>query len=74
MADRLDFLDPVFPLEMHQRVSQTQETFSVAELPFFPQVLADQIEHGGEGAEIVVFLDMELQAYFVHEDILQRRS
>ena len=27
--------------------------------PLFSQILSDQIEHGGEGAEVVVCLDME---------------
>ena len=59
---------------MHQSVSQAQESFSVTEFPFFPQVLAHQIKHGGDCAEVVIFLDVELRAYFVHEDILQRGS
>ena len=59
-AGRLDFLDPVSSLQMHQPVSQSQESFSIAGFPLFPQVLANQIEHGGEGAEEVVLLDVEL--------------
>jgi len=55
-----DFLDPVAGLEVHQAVSLTQESFCVSGVTFLPQVLADQIQHRGEGAEVVVFLDMEL--------------
>ena len=46
-----------------------QESFTVAKAPFSPQVLTNQIEHGGEGAEEVVFLDLELQAFFAHRNI-----
>jgi hypothetical protein len=73
-ADRLDSLDPVSRLEMHQSVSQAQESFGVTEFPLFRQVLARQIKHGGDCAEIVIFLDVELHAYFVQELILQRGS
>lgn len=52
--------DPVGALQVHQVVAQTQERFCVAGVTFLPQVLADQVEYGGEGAEEVVFLDMEL--------------
>lgn len=57
---RLDFLDPIFLLKVHQPISQTTKRLGVALLPFIPQVLANQIEHGGEGAEAVVLLNMEL--------------
>ena len=45
--------DPVGALQVYQVVSQTPKNFCVALLPFLPQVLADQIENGGEGAEAV---------------------
>jgi hypothetical protein len=61
-----DFLDPVSLLEVHQPVSLAKESFCVAMVPFPSQVLADEIEHGGEGAEVVVCLDMELQACLIH--------
>jgi len=38
----------------------------MAAVPFFSQVLADQIENGGEGAEAVTLLNMKLQALFDH--------
>ena len=57
---RLDFLHPVSLLKVHQPISQTTKRLRVATLPFPSQVLADQVEHGGESAEVVVFLDMEL--------------
>ena len=56
----LDFLDPVSTLEVHQPVSLPQESLCGAGVSFLPQILADEIEHGGEGAEVVVFLDMKL--------------
>jgi hypothetical protein len=30
------------------------------------QVLPEEVKHGGEGAEVVVLLDMKLEACFVH--------
>ena len=53
-------------LEVYQVIPQTLENFCVSILPILLQVLADQIDHGGEGAEVVVFLDMELYARFGH--------
>jgi hypothetical protein len=38
----------------------TQQRLSIAGATFLPQVLADEVEHGGEGAEVVVCLDMKL--------------
>jgi len=56
----VDFLDPVSLLEIHQPVSLAKESFCVAMVTFLPQVLTDQIEHGGSRAEVVVNLDMKL--------------
>jgi len=56
----VDFLDPVSLLEIHQPVSLAKESFCVARVTFLPQVLTDQIEHGGSRAEVVVNLDMKL--------------
>ena len=53
-------------LEVYQVIPQTLENFCVSILPILLQVLADQIDHGGEGTEVVVFLDMELYARFGH--------
>jgi len=58
--------DTVGVLQVYQVVSQTLENFCVSILPILLQVLADQIDHGGEGAEIVVFLNVELYARFGH--------
>src|SRR5216683_4300196 len=71
---RLDFLDPVSLLKVHQPISQTTKRLCIATVPFFSQILADQIEHGGEGTEVVVFLNMELQACFVHARSMARAS
>jgi len=56
----------VAALKIHQIVAETAKYLRVALVPFPPQVLANQIEYGGDSAEIVVFLNMELQAFFVH--------
>jgi len=53
---RLDPLDPVSVMKVHQLISQTTKRLCIVTVPFFSQILADQIEHGGEGAETVVFL------------------
>ena len=39
---------------------QTTKRLRIATVPFFSQILADQIEHGGESTEAVVFFNMEL--------------
>jgi hypothetical protein len=70
----LDLLDPISLLEVHQPVSQAQEPLCIAVVPLFPQVLANQIKHGGEGAEVVVLLDMELEARFVHGGSMPQAS
>jgi len=44
----------------HQTVAQTAKCLCVAGMPFLPQVLADQVEHCGKGAEVVVLVNMEL--------------
>jgi len=46
--------DPVGVLEVYEVVAQTAKRGCVAKLPFLAQVLADQIEHGGGGAEEIV--------------------
>ncbi len=43
-------------MKVHQLISQTTKRLCIVTVPFFSQILADQIEHGGEGAETVVFL------------------
>ena len=48
-------------LQVHQIVAQTAKHLCVAEVSLFPQVLPDRIEHGSEGAEVVVCLDMEFE-------------
>jgi hypothetical protein len=62
---RLDFLYPVSLLKLHQAISLTIQHLRIVTVPFSSQILANQIEHGGEGAEEVVLLDVELKAYFV---------
>jgi hypothetical protein len=59
-GNRLDFLDPVSQLEIDQPVSQTTKRRCMAAVPFPSQILSDEIEPGGEGAKVVVCLDMEL--------------
>jgi hypothetical protein len=61
-------------LKVHQLISQTTKRLCIPTVPFFSQILADQIEHGGEGAETVVFLNMKLQACFVHTRSMLRVS
>lgn len=56
----MDFLNPVSMLKVHQPISQTTKCLCIATVPFFLQILADQIEHGGESTEVVVFFNMEL--------------
>ena len=63
---RLEFLDPVSLLKIDQPISQTTKRLRIATKPFLSQVLTDQIQHGGEGTEVVVFLDIELYARFGH--------
>ena len=53
-------------LEVHQIIAQTGKGARMGLVAAAIQVLADQIKHGGEGAEVIVLLDMELQACFVH--------
>jgi hypothetical protein len=53
------FLDPVAALEVNEVIPQTNKCIGVARVPVLPQVLSDQVKHRGEGAEIVVFLDVE---------------
>jgi len=53
-------------LQVYQIVPQMLENFCVSIMPIFLQVLPDQINHGGEGTEEVVFLDMKLYARFGH--------
>ena len=57
---RPDSLDPVSLLKVHQPISQTTKCLCIATMPFFSQILADQIKHGGESTEVVVFFNMEL--------------
>ncbi len=56
---RPDFLDPVPLLQVHQPISLTTKRVCIEPEPFLAQILADQIEHRGEGAKIVVSPDME---------------
>jgi hypothetical protein len=70
----LDFLDPVSSLKVHQPISQTTEYLRIATMPFSSQILADQIDHGGEGAKAIVLLNMELQTVFVHIHSMSRTS
>jgi hypothetical protein len=56
----LDFLNPVSLLKVHKPISQTTKCLCIAMVPFLSQILADQIEHGGESTEAVVFFNMEL--------------
>jgi len=56
---RLEFLDPVSLLKIHEPIPQTTKRLRIATKPFLSQVLTDQIQHGGEGTEVVVCLDME---------------
>jgi hypothetical protein len=58
--------DPVGALQVYQVIPQTLENFCVSILPILLQVLANQVDHGCECAEVVVFLDMELYARFGH--------
>jgi len=51
--------DTVGVLQVYQVVSQTLENFCVSILPILPKVLTDQIDHGSDGAEKVVFLYVE---------------
>ena len=53
-------------LQVYQVVPKILENFCVSISPILLQVLADQIDHGGEGTEVVVCLDMELYALFGH--------
>ncbi len=57
---RLDSLDPVSLLKVHQLISHTTQHLRIATVPFSLQILAYQIEHCGEGAEALVLLNMEL--------------
>jgi hypothetical protein len=68
-----DLFDPVGALQVHQIVAQSAKCVCVATVTFLLQVLADQIEHGGEGAEVVLLFDMELQACFVLPEVWRRR-
>jgi len=47
-------------LEVHQFIAQTRQGFRMALVPAAGEVLPQEIKHGGEGAEVVVLLDMEL--------------
>jgi hypothetical protein len=60
------FLDPVSLLKVYQPISKTTKRLCIATKPFPPQVLANQIDNAGEGAEAVILLNMELQVFFVH--------
>jgi hypothetical protein len=53
-------------LQVYQIIPQTVENCCVSIMSILLEVLADQIDHGGEGAEIVVVLNMELYARFGH--------
>jgi hypothetical protein len=61
-------------LQIQQVIAQTAKLLRIAVVPLLPQVLADQIKHGGEGAEVVVILDMELDACFVHSRSMAQAS
>jgi hypothetical protein len=61
-------------LQVRQVVPQAPKRLGAAAVPLLPQVLANQIQHGGEGAEIVVCLDMELEAGFFQPAVCRRRD
>jgi hypothetical protein len=71
---QLDFLDSISLLKVHQPISQTIKRLCIAVMPFLSQLLADQIEYCSERTEVVVFLNMELQAGFVHAQSMPRAS
>ncbi len=55
-------------------ISLTTKRLCIATVPFSSQILANQVEHCGEGTEEVVFLNMELQASFGHAQSMPRAS
>jgi hypothetical protein len=54
-------LDAVLGLEMQEVVAQELKGGGVVGLLFPQQLLGDLVKHGGQGAEVVVLLDMELE-------------
>jgi len=58
-------LNAVAVLQVHEVVAQTAKRFCIAVVPFVSQILADQIEHGGEGPEIVVRLECGIAGFDV---------
>jgi hypothetical protein len=65
MMRPFDFLDPVGALQVDQIVAEARQGFRVAKVPaageILPdEILPDEIKHGGEGAEQVIFLDVKL--------------
>jgi hypothetical protein len=60
---RHELFEPVAALEVHQLVPYAAEGRNFAGCTLFPEGLGNEIHHGGERAEAVVLLDMELEGF-----------
>lgn len=57
---RIEAFDPVGALEVHQIIPEAGKCACMGIVAAAIQVLPQEVKDGGEGAEVVVLLDMEL--------------
>lgn len=55
-----NFFDPMIMLQVHQLIAQVRQRFGVAVKAVPVEILPNAIEHRGDGAEIVVLLDVKI--------------